>query len=102
MILQQMHRWIVIPVFLGMRFYMWPCCVWYSAAFESKDWLEQMESTMIPGMAKAMYGLFHVLTIVLLSLNLILMKRLLYHPHLQRLLEESLQGDSLDEKQSLR
>jgi hypothetical protein len=89
-VLQHLHRWVVIPVFVLMRFYMWPCCVWYSAAFESKAWLQQMESTMIPGMAKAMYLLFHVLTLALLSLNLILMKRLLYHPHLKRLMEEGI------------
>ena len=90
-VLQQLHRWLVIPVFLGMRFYVLPCCVWYSAAFESKDWLQQMESTMIPGMAKGMYGLFHVLMLVLLALNLVLLKRLLYHPHLQRLLDDGAQ-----------
>ena len=87
-VLQHLHRWVVIPIFVLMRFYMWPCCVWYSAAFESKAWLQQMESTMIPGMAKAMYLLFHILTLALLSLNLILMKRLLYHPHVKKLMEE--------------
>lgn len=83
-----LHRIVVIPVFVYARFYVWPLVVWRSAYHESRDWLAQVEQTLFPGLAKATTLLFHVLTLTLLSLNVVLLKRLIRHPHLQRSLDE--------------
>mmetsp|Transcript_20580 Transcript_20580/g.30943 ORF Transcript_20580/g.30943 Transcript_20580/m.30943 type:complete len:295 (-) Transcript_20580:1035-1919(-) len=83
-IIKFLHRGLVIPVFVYCRFFIWPFVVWHSAWLESKDWLKQMESTMFPGLYRAMLWIFTLLTAVLLALNVVLLKRLIYHPHLQR------------------
>lgn len=83
-----LHRVVVIPVFCYARFYVWPFVVWRSAVVESKDWLQSMEQTLFPLVAQAMMMLFHLLTLTLLVLNVILLKRLIRHPHLQRVLRE--------------
>lgn len=79
-----LHRGLVIPLFVYCRFYVWPFVVWRSAMFESKDWLQQMESTMFPGIYRAMMWVFTGLTVILLILNIILFRRLINHPHLER------------------
>ena len=79
-----LHRGIVIPLFIYCRFYVWPFVVWRSAMFESKEWLQQMESTLFPGIYRAMLYVFTGLVIILLGLNLVLFRRLVNHPHLQR------------------
>lgn len=89
-----LHRGVVIPIFLYCRFYVWPFVVWKSAWLESKDWLRQMESTMFPGIYEVMIWLFTLLTLVLLGLNLVLLKRLVNHPHLQRVYNNSNNNNS--------
>jgi TLC domain len=79
-----LHRGLVIPLFVYCRFYVWPFVVWRSAMFESKEWLQQMESTLFPGIYRAMMYVFTGLTVILLGLNLVLFRRLVNHPHLQR------------------
>mmetsp|Transcript_30878 Transcript_30878/g.51017 ORF Transcript_30878/g.51017 Transcript_30878/m.51017 type:complete len:217 (-) Transcript_30878:98-748(-) len=82
--IKAVHRGLVIPIFIYCRFYVWPFVVWRSAWSESKDWLMQMESTLFPGIYDIMIYLFTGLTLILLALNLVLFKRLVNHPHLQR------------------
>ena len=89
-----LHRGLVIPLFVYCRFYVWPFVVWRSAMFESKDWLQQLESTMFPGIAEATMWVFSGLTVVLLGLNLILFRRLVNHPHLQRVYNKNEQRQS--------
>ena len=109
------HRGLVIPVFLCVsrwcpssdcgygiygaltpfsacrytRFYVFPFVVWYSAIYESNDWLQQMERTLFPGSAKAMKMVFHAFMAVNLVLNLISFKRLLFHPHMISVMNKS-------------
>lgn len=78
------HRLLVIPLFLYCRLYLWPFVVWKSVLWESHGWLQQMEFTLFPGLEQTILWTFHGLILLLLGLNLVLLKRLLYHPHLQR------------------
>jgi hypothetical protein len=88
-----LHRGLVIPLFVYCRFYVWPFVVWRSAMFESKEWLQQMESTLFPGIYRAMMYVFTCLTVILLGLNLVLFRRLVNHPHLQRVYRNHHDGD---------
>jgi heme exporter protein D len=87
-VVKVVHLGLVIPVFVYCRFYVWPFVVWRSAWLESKDWLQQMESTLFPGIYVAMMWVFHGLTLILLGLNMVLLKRLVNHPHLQRVYDK--------------
>lgn len=82
------HRAWVIPMFLYTRFFVWPFLVWYSAVVESKQWLQQLESTLVPNSANYMRWVFHALLLYVISLNLVYFRRLLFHPHLKRILQE--------------
>ena len=68
------------------RFYVFPFVVWYSAIFESRDWLRQMERTLVPGSANVMKMVCHSFLLVNLMFNLVLFRRLLFHPHLHSVL----------------
>lgn len=94
--IKAVHRGLVIPIFMYCRFYVWPFVVWRSAWLESKDWLTQMESTLFPGIYDAMIYLFTGLTVILLGLNLVLFKRLVNHPHLQRVYNKKKDGKDVD------
>jgi len=76
------HRFIVLPTFLYARFFVLPFIVWYSAAFESQGWLKQIENVFVPGLARSLYIAFNGLLVVILLLNLVFFRRLLFHPHI--------------------
>jgi hypothetical protein len=88
------HRAWVIPMFLYTRFFVWPFLVWYSAVIESKQWLQQLESTLVPNSANYMRWVFHALLFYVIALNLVYFRRLLFHPHLKRILEEKKSNES--------
>uniref|UniRef100_A0A7S1VDC8 TLC domain-containing protein n=1 Tax=Grammatophora oceanica TaxID=210454 RepID=A0A7S1VDC8_9STRA len=87
-LIHAVHKGLVIPFFVYCRFYVWPAIVWYSMARESKDWLAQVSHTIGDSVALALLMCFHLLTLALLILNMVMFKRLLFHPHLQRLSKE--------------
>jgi hypothetical protein len=72
----------------------WPFLVWYSAVIESKQWLQQLESTLVPNSANYMRWVFHALLFYVIALNLVYFRRLLFHPHLKRILEEKKSNES--------
>ena len=74
----------VIPTFLYIRFFILPFVVWYSAAFESVQWLHQMEHAIVPGLANIIYAIVNSLLAILMILNTIHLKRLLYHKRVWR------------------
>ena len=78
-----LHRYLVVPSFLYYRFFVFPFIVWYSAAFESQDWLEQIEKAFVPGSAFVLYAIFNLMIAFIFGLNLVFFRRLLFHPHLQ-------------------
>lgn len=82
-VVKRLHRYLVVPSFLYCRFFVFPFIVWYSAAFESQDWLEQIEKVFMPGSAFVLYTLFNVMIAFIFGLNLVFFRRLLFHPHLQ-------------------
>jgi len=83
------HRCLTIPSFLYCRFFVLPFVIWYSAAFESSEWLEQIEKVFSPGWSERIYVVFNGLLCFIFVLNLILFRRLLNHPHLQKIKRES-------------
>lgn len=80
---KRLHRYLVVPSFLYYRFFVFPFIVWYSAAFESQDWLEQIEKAFVPGSAFVLYAIFNLMIAFIFGLNLVFFRRLLFHPHLQ-------------------
>jgi hypothetical protein len=83
------HRCLTVPMFLYCRFFVLPFVVWYSAAFESNEWLEQIEKVFSPGWSERLYVVFNGLLCLIFALNLVLFRRLLFHPHLQKIMRES-------------
>jgi len=83
------HRCLTIPSFLYCRFFVLPFVIWYSAAFESSEWLEQIEKVFSPGWSERIYVVFNGLLCLIFTLNLVLFRRLLFHPHLQKIKRES-------------
>lgn len=84
----RIYKGLVIPSFVITRFLMWPC-VWYSLEVESKAWLVQLENMLVPGSAFAMRCTFHFWMILLMGSTVVYFRRLLDHPHLQRILRQS-------------
>jgi len=82
------HRCLTIPSFLYCRFFVLPFVIWYSAAFESNEWLEQIEKVFSPGWSERIYVVFNGLLCLIFILNLVLFRRLLFHPHLQKIKRE--------------
>ena len=76
-----LHRGLVIPSFCYSRFYVFPFVVGYSAIVESQNWLRQLENMVIPGSAKYIQLMFGVWLALLMAMNIVYVKRLLYHPH---------------------
>jgi hypothetical protein len=83
-----LYRALVIPSFCYSRFYVFPFVLGYSAIFESQDWLRQLENMSVPGLAKVMQFIFIVWLCLLMVMNIIYIKRLLYHPHVLRALNK--------------
>jgi len=83
------HRCLTIPSFLYCRFFVLPFFIWYSAAFESSEWLEQIEKVFSPGWSERIYVVFNSLLCLIFVLNLVLFRRLLNHPHIQKIKRES-------------
>jgi hypothetical protein len=83
-------RWIprlyyggVLPSFVAMRLCVWPR-LWYSATFESRSWFEQLERTLFPNSALVVKATLHVWMVLVMCLTAVNLKRLWWHPHLQR------------------
>lgn len=79
---------LVIPSFVVTRFGIWPA-IWYSATFESSQWLTQLEKTLWLGSAALLRNVFHLLMVILHALSVIYFRRLLNHSHLKRILRQS-------------
>lgn len=86
---KRLHRYIVVPSFLYCRFFVLPLVIWYSAAFESQDWLEQIERMFVPGSAMAFFVVFNGMFAFIFGLNLIFFRRLLFHPVLKDIYKEA-------------
>jgi hypothetical protein len=83
-----LHRGLVIPSFCYSRFYVFPFVIGYSALVESQDWLKQLEKMSIPGAAMYMRALFAVWLSLLMFMNVVYVRRLMYHPHVLQALDQ--------------
>jgi len=80
------HRYMTIPIFVYCRLFVVPFIVLYSSLFESRDWIRQIERAMAPGCGALLYYFFNGLLIVVVGLNLVFLRRLLFHPHVRQIL----------------
>ena len=91
---------LVFPSFLYFRFFVWPL-LGYSATVESEQWLSQLESTLVPGSAMWFRRTFQLWMVFWISYHVLHFKRLVFHPHVQRImLSTSLDSDSQQKKGS--
>lgn len=81
------HRFLVVPSFMYCRLFVFPFIIWYSAAFESHEWLKQMEHAFVPGWGNVVFYFFNILLMIIMTLNLVLFQRLLFHPHVTQVLK---------------
>jgi hypothetical protein len=81
--IRMLHRGFVIPAFCYSRFYIFPFVIGYSALEESQDWLRQLENMLVPGLSKYFHGWFVVSFCLLMMMNLVYVRRLLYHSHVK-------------------
>jgi len=91
------HRYVVIPVFIYCRFFILPFIVQYSAAFESAMWLQHIEHAFAPGVGMVLYLFFNGLLLAAFGLNIMYLRRLLFHPFVKQLTQsQSQQGLKID------
>lgn len=79
------HRVLTVPTFVYCRLIVLPLVLWRSALFESHEWLEQIEKVFSPGWAERLYTMFNGSLCLIFALNLVLFRRLLFHPHLKQI-----------------
>jgi hypothetical protein len=79
------HRILTIPTFVYCRLFVLPFVIWRSALFESHEWLEQIENVFSPLWAERLYAMFNGSLCLIFVLNLVLFRRLLFHPHLRQI-----------------
>lgn len=77
------HRVLTIPTFVYCRLIVLPLVLWRSALFESQEWLDQIAMVFSPIWAETLYTLFNGSLGLIFVLNLVLFRRLLFHPHLK-------------------
>ena len=82
------HRVLTVPMFVYCRLIVLPFILWRSALFESQPWLEQVEKVFSPGWGEKIYALFNGSLCLIFALNLVLFRRLLFHPHLKQIMKQ--------------
>ena len=89
------HRVLTVPTFVYCRLIVLPFILWRSALFESQEWLEQIEKVFSPGWAEKLYTMFNGSLCLIFALNLVLFRRLLFHPHLKQIMKLKKDGRHL-------
>jgi len=82
------HRALTVPTFVYCRLIVLPFVLWRSALFESQEWLEQIAKVFSPGWAEKLYTMFNGSLCLIFALNLVLFRRLLFHPHLKQIVKQ--------------
>ena len=82
------HRVLTVPTFIYCRLIVLPFILWRSALFESQEWLEQIEKVFSPGWARQIWLVFNLSLCLIFALNLVLFRRLLFHPHLKQIVKQ--------------
>ncbi|KAL7535334.1 hypothetical protein ACHAWF_005139 [Thalassiosira exigua] len=86
------HRTLTVPAFVYCRLVVLPFVLWRSALFESQEWLENIEKVFSPGWDERLYIMFNGSLCVIFALNLVLFRRLLFHPHLREIKQQRKEG----------
>lgn len=82
---RRVHAFLVVPVFLYCRMFVFPFLVLYSVIFESGEWFYQLENVLpISGLGLILHRSFCGVIIMMQVLNVIYLRRLLYHPLIGR------------------
>ena len=84
-VIEGVHSYGAVPMFLYCRMFVFPFVVWYSVAFESREWFRQIEQVLISGSGRILYMIFSGLTLMIQVLNIIYLKRLLLHPQVMKI-----------------
>jgi len=82
------HRMLTVPTFVYCRLIVLPFVLWRSALFESQEWLEQIAKVFSPTWSESIYRMFNVSLCLIFALNLVLFRRLLFHPHLKQIVKQ--------------
>ena len=82
------HRVLTVPTFVYCRLIVLPFILWRSALFESQEWLEQIAKVFSPVWAETLYTMFNGSLCLIFALNLVLFRRLLFHPHLKQIVKQ--------------
>lgn len=96
------HRFMAVPIFIYCRFFVLPFIVQYSALFESAMWLKQIEHALTPGVAMVIYMFFNGMLLLAFGLNLVYLRRLLFHPSLEAMHLEQPQEQQQQQQQKRR
>ena len=91
-----LHRFLVIPSFCYSRFYVFPFVIGYSALVESQDWLGQLEKMSFPGAALHAKLLLSVWLCLLMTMNVVYGRRLLYHHHVTQTVSQGKKSSHKD------
>jgi hypothetical protein len=84
-VIRRVHLYLVVPVFLYCRMFVFPFLVLYSVMFESREWFHQLENVLpVSGLGHILYMSFCGVIIMMQVLNVIYLRRLLYHPQIAR------------------
>lgn len=87
---------VVLPSFLYFRGLVWPM-LGYSSMVESEQWLAQLESTLVPGSALWFRRIFLLWMTLWMGFHAVRFKRLVFHPHIQRIMGTSGESASVAE-----
>ena len=80
-----LYHCLVIPTFVYCRFFVLPFVVQFSAAFESHQYLQQLERALVPGCGLIIFYFFNGLLVVTFLLNCVYLRRLCFHPYIHQL-----------------
>ncbi len=84
-VVRRVHAFLVVPVFLYCRMFVFPFLVLYSVMFESGEWFHQLENVLpVSGLGFILHRSFCGVLIMMQVLNVIYLRRLLYHPQIGR------------------
>lgn len=86
-VIRIVHSYIVIPSFIYARIGIVTILVGHSAALESIDWISQLDKALGGGSGIMMifYILFNSLLFLATIMNILYLRRLLYHPQVKKI-----------------
>jgi len=84
-VIKFVHHYLAVPVFVYSRFFVIPFVVQYSAIYESKVWLKQLEHALLPHVGTWIFWFLNFMLFSSFGLNFVYLRRLLFHPILEKI-----------------